>query len=477
MTHRSWTARRRPARSALSSWACASRARPSARSPPPSRSCARRWCRRGARGCHRHRRHRRRRRRDAQHLDDHRHRRRRRRRPRRQARQPRAVLANPAPPTCSQALGVKLDLTPEQIGRCIREAGIGFMFAPAHHPAMKHVGPTRVEMGTRTMFNLLGPQSNPAGVRRYMLGVYARQWVEPVAAALLANRAITAWVVHGDDGLDEISTTGPTFVASIKGGNLTQLRDHPRGCRPAARHARTTSRAPTRPTMPRRLRALLDGAPGAYRDIVLLNAAAAFIVAGRADTLKLGVDLAAARDRQRPRQSTPSTASLRFRTDVIMSDILQQIEAYKREEIAAAKSLRPWNEVVAEAHDAPPVRALPLRAQEEARHGRLCPHRRGQEGQPVQGSDPRRLQPVGNRPRLRAGRRHLPLRPHRPPQLPGRAELPDRGPRRDAAAGAAQGFHVRDLPGRRSPRLGRRLHPHHPRRRRRRHRPLPARRR
>src|SRR5215210_4088486 len=125
------------------------------------------------------------------------------------------------------ALGVKIDLRPDEITRCIYEAGIGFMFAPAHHPAMKHVGPSRVELGTRTMFNLLGPQSNPAGARRYMLGVFDRQWVEPVAAALLANQAISAWVVHGDGGLDELSTTGPSLVASIKGGNLTSFEVTP----------------------------------------------------------------------------------------------------------------------------------------------------------------------------------------------------------------------------------------------------------
>ena len=119
-----------------------------------------------------------------------------------------------------QALGVNIDIGPDKIARTIREAGIGFMFAPAHHPAMKHVGPTRTEMGTRTMFNLLGPQSNPAGARRYMLGVYDKKWVEPVAAALLANRAVSAWVVHGADGLDELSTTGASLVASIKGGDL-----------------------------------------------------------------------------------------------------------------------------------------------------------------------------------------------------------------------------------------------------------------
>jgi anthranilate phosphoribosyltransferase len=192
-----------------------------------------------------------------------------------------------------QALGIKLDLTPAQISRCIREAGIGFMFAPAHHPAMKHVGPTRVELGTRTMFNLLGPQSNPAGARRYMLGVYDKRWVEPVAAALLANRAISAWVVHGADGLDELSTTGASFVASIKGGDLRSFEVTPedaglpradikdlKGADPAYNAARMLT--------------MLEGAHDPYRDIVLLNAAAAFIVADRAESLQQGVALAAA---------------------------------------------------------------------------------------------------------------------------------------------------------------------------------------
>ncbi|MBN9304329.1 MAG: anthranilate phosphoribosyltransferase [Devosia sp. 67-54] len=191
-----------------------------------------------------------------------------------------------------QALGVKIDLTPEQISRCIAEAGIGFMFAPAHHPAMKHVGPSRAELGTRTMFNLLGPQSNPAGARRYMLGVYGKNWVEPVAAALLANRAVAAWVVHGDGGLDELSTTGPSFVASIKGGNLTSFEVTPEDA-----GLKRSTMADLKGADPAynagRLRTVLDGARDPYRDVVLLNAAAALIVAGRADTLKLGADLAA----------------------------------------------------------------------------------------------------------------------------------------------------------------------------------------
>jgi anthranilate phosphoribosyltransferase len=191
-----------------------------------------------------------------------------------------------------QALGVKIDLTPEQISRRINEAGIGFMFAPAHHQAMKHVGPTRAEIGTRTMFNLLGPQANPAGARRYMLGVYAKQWVEPVAAALLANRAVSAWVVHGDSGLDELSTTGPSFVASIKGGNLTSFEVKPEDAG-VGRASLADLKGADPAYNAGRLRTMLEGARDPYRDVVLLNAAAAFIVAGRADTLRLGADLAA----------------------------------------------------------------------------------------------------------------------------------------------------------------------------------------
>jgi len=190
------------------------------------------------------------------------------------------------------ALGVKLDLTPDKISQCIAEAGIGFMFAPAHHPAMKHVGPSRVELGTRTMFNLLGPQSNPAGARRYMLGVYDKRWVEPVAAALLANRAVAAWVVHGADNLDELSTTGTSFVASIKGGDLRSFEINPEDAGlPRASLADLKGAEPAYNAS--RLRALLDGQKDPYRDIVLFNAAAALIVAGRAADLKAGVAAAA----------------------------------------------------------------------------------------------------------------------------------------------------------------------------------------
>lgn len=191
-----------------------------------------------------------------------------------------------------EALGVRLDLTPEQIGRTIAEANIGFMFAPHHHPAMRHVGPTRAEMGVRTMFNLLGPQSNPAGVKRYLLGVFDNEWVEPVAAALLANQAQSAWVVHGDSGLDELSTTGPSFVSQIKNGNLTSFEVTPEDA--GLQRASLDDIVGGDPEYnAAELRKLLDGEKGAYRDIVLLNAAAAFIVADKVQTLPEGVAMAA----------------------------------------------------------------------------------------------------------------------------------------------------------------------------------------
>lgn len=190
-----------------------------------------------------------------------------------------------------EALGVKLDLTPEQIGDTIAKAGIGFMFAPNHHPAMRHVGPARTEMGIRTLFNLLGPQSNPASVRRYLLGVYSAEWAEPVAAALLANRAIKAWVVHSSEGLDELSTSGTNFIAQIANGDLRSFELHPEqvGLKitdPKDLHGGEPSENAAA------LVALLEGAPGAYRDTVLLNAGAALLVADKVATIEDGIALA-----------------------------------------------------------------------------------------------------------------------------------------------------------------------------------------
>src|SRR4249920_3056305 len=125
------------------------------------------------------------------------------------------------------ALGVKIDLRPDEITRCIYEAGIGFMFAPAHHPATKNVAATRVELATRTIFNLLGPLSNPAGVKRQMIGVFSKQWVQPLAQVLKNLGSDSVWVVHGSDGLDEITLTGPSFVASLENGSIRTFEVSP----------------------------------------------------------------------------------------------------------------------------------------------------------------------------------------------------------------------------------------------------------
>jgi anthranilate phosphoribosyltransferase len=190
------------------------------------------------------------------------------------------------------ALGVNIELTPEKIAQCIREAGIGFMFAPAHHPAMKHVGPARVELGTRTIFNLLGPLSNPAGVKRQMVGVFARPWVEPLAHVLGALGCERAWVVHGSDGLDEITTSGPTSVASLEDGKVTTFEITPEDA-DLKRATTADLKGADAAHNAQALRAVLDGKPGPFRDIAILNAAATLVVAGKAKNIKEGAQLAA----------------------------------------------------------------------------------------------------------------------------------------------------------------------------------------
>ncbi len=191
-----------------------------------------------------------------------------------------------------QALGVKIDLSAEQVGACIREAGIGFMFAPAHHPAMKNVGPTRIELGTRTIFNLLGPLSNPASVKRQMIGTFSKHWVEPMAQVLKNLGSESIWVVHGSDGLDEITTSGPTSVAALERGKIRSFEVTPEDAglkrvKPEAlRGGDASENAKT-------LLNVLKGKAGPFRDVSILNAAAALIVAGKAKDLKEGAALAA----------------------------------------------------------------------------------------------------------------------------------------------------------------------------------------
>jgi anthranilate phosphoribosyltransferase len=189
------------------------------------------------------------------------------------------------------ALGVRIDIPPEVISTCIETAGIGFMFAPAHHPAMKHVGPTRVELGTRTIFNLLGPLSNPAGVKRQMVGVFSRQWVEPIAHVLKNLGSISAWVVHGSDGLDEVTTSGPTAVAALEHGEVTTFEIAPEDLG-IARVKPDALRGGDAGANAEALKAVLDGRKGPYRDVASLNAAAALVVAGTVKTLADGVRLA-----------------------------------------------------------------------------------------------------------------------------------------------------------------------------------------
>jgi anthranilate phosphoribosyltransferase len=188
-------------------------------------------------------------------------------------------------------LGIDIDIGPKEIATCIREAGVGFMFAPRHHSAMKHVGPARVELGTRTIFNLLGPLSNPAGVKRLMVGVFSPEWVEPVATVLKTLGAEAAWVVHGD-GLDEVTTAGSTRVAQLRDGAIELFTVSPEDAG-LPRAAFADLRGGDAAHNALALRSVLAGEKSPYRDIVLMNAAAALLVAGRVTSLADGVGIAA----------------------------------------------------------------------------------------------------------------------------------------------------------------------------------------
>ena len=190
------------------------------------------------------------------------------------------------------ALGVKIGIAPEAVAQCVEKAGIGFMMAQTHHAAMRHVGPARVELGTRTIFNLLGPLSNPAGVKRQLLGVFSAQWLEPLAQVLRTLGSERVWVIHGSDGLDEMTTTGPTHVVELRDGAIRRFAVKPQDiglslAAPADLKGGDATRNASA------LRAVLDGQRGAYRDIAILNAAAALVVADKAGTLQDGAGLAA----------------------------------------------------------------------------------------------------------------------------------------------------------------------------------------
>ena len=187
------------------------------------------------------------------------------------------------------ALGVKLDIGPDLIARCIAEAGLGFMFAQMHHSAMRHVGPSRVELGTRTIFNLLGPLSNPAGAKRQLLGVFSPRWLVPLAEVLRDLGSESIWVVHGD-GMDEVTTTGVTHVAALEDGKIRTFDLTPKdfGVDVAAMADLKGGDGIANAAA---LRDVLSGKRDAYRDVSLCNAAAAIVIAGKAETLGQAMEI------------------------------------------------------------------------------------------------------------------------------------------------------------------------------------------
>ncbi|MGX9854889.1 anthranilate phosphoribosyltransferase [Limimaricola variabilis] len=189
-------------------------------------------------------------------------------------------------------MGVQVMVGAEVVERALAEAGIGFMMAPMHHPAMKHVGPIRAEIGIRTLFNILGPLTNPAGVKRQLTGAYDPRLIRPMAEVLGRLGSEQAWLVHGGDGTDELSICGPSRVAALEDGQVEEFEISPSDAG-LPEHPFEAIIGGTPEENGRALAALLDGAPGAYRDAVRLNAAAALVVAGRASDLRSGADLAA----------------------------------------------------------------------------------------------------------------------------------------------------------------------------------------
>ncbi len=191
------------------------------------------------------------------------------------------------------ALGVNIECGPEIIERCIARCGLGFMFAPAHHAAMRHVAKVRGELGVRTIFNLLGPLANPATTKYQVVGVFEEKWVKPLANVLGILGVERAWVVHGDDGLDELTTTTTSYVAVLDRGKVSTFRLSPRNAGVAEAKPDDLIGGDAEENAAH-IRAVLHGNQGPFRDIVLLNAGAALLVAGKARTLRDGVALAAA---------------------------------------------------------------------------------------------------------------------------------------------------------------------------------------
>ena len=189
-------------------------------------------------------------------------------------------------------MGIEVMVGPEVVEGALAEIGIGFMMAPMHHPAMKHVGPIRMELGSKTIFNILGPLTNPAGVKRQLTGAFAIDLIFPMAEVLKELGSEVVWLVHGADGTDEMSICGPTSVAVLQDGKITSAEMHPEDAGLPV-HPLKDILGGSPDENAAAFRALLDGAPSAYRDAVLLNSAAALVIAGKADHLESGVEIAA----------------------------------------------------------------------------------------------------------------------------------------------------------------------------------------
>jgi anthranilate phosphoribosyltransferase len=205
----------------------------------------------------------------------------------------RAVSSKSGAADVLEKLGVNINLTPDRLAACFEQAGLAFLWAPAHHPAMRHAAAVRQGLKLRTIFNLLGPLLNPAHTKRQLIGAYSQAWLEHIAEVMNRAGAQHVWAVHGADGMDELSTTGTSYVVELKDGKVTSFEVHPSDAGlPIAKPEDLVGGSPEDSAAA--LRALLQGKKSAYRDIVLLNSAAAFIVAGRAAGLKQGVALAEA---------------------------------------------------------------------------------------------------------------------------------------------------------------------------------------
>jgi anthranilate phosphoribosyltransferase len=189
------------------------------------------------------------------------------------------------------ALGVKLDIAPIKISECIDEAGVGFMFAPQHHSSMKFVGPSRVELGTRTIFNLLGPLSNPAGTKRQITGVFSRTWVEPLAHVLKNLGSEACWICHGEGGMDEIVPYGTTWIAELKDGQIRHFELTPEEVGLQRSKADELKGADAEHNA-EALRDVLEGKPSAFADAALMTTAAALVMAGKCTDIKTGVNVA-----------------------------------------------------------------------------------------------------------------------------------------------------------------------------------------